>query len=210
MVAELLKKLKQEDYFLNANLHIHTCFSDGKAMPEDIICSAAEKKLKYISITDHNTIDAYKHIEKLEHGELKIITGVEFDCWYKSNFMHILGYGINLQDEGLNSLCAKSSKETQFDIVRIFSSRKAPDVIEKIKNAGGIAVLAHPCCCWNFNMRKMISELKSCGLDGMEIYYPYVRHRAIVKFHTINSMKKIAEELDLLISGGTDCHCKSL
>jgi len=210
MVAELLKKLKKEDYFSNANLHIHTCFSDGEALPEEVIRSAVEKNIKYISITDHNTIDAYKHIQSLEHGDLKIIAGVEFDCWYKSNFMHILGYGINLEDEGLKSLCAKSAKETKLDIVRIFSSRKAPDVVQKIKNAGGIAVLAHPCCCWNFNMPKMVSELKSFGLDGIEIYYPYVRHRAIVKFHTIKGMQKIAEDLELLISGGTDCHAKSL
>ncbi len=52
----------------------------------------------------------------------------------------------------------------------------------------------------------MITELKSFGLDGVEIYYPYIRHRAIVKFHTIGKIKKITEELNLLITGGTDCH----
>jgi len=252
-MRNLLKSLTEADYYKNANLHIHTNFSDGKLHPSEIIKLAVNKNLKYISITDHNTLDAYKHISptQLCHCEelatkqsnypmidglspfffdtqskkwvpclasndgqilndLKILTGIEFDCWYKSNFMHILGYGIDLNNEDLNNLCAKNSNETKLDIVRIFTSRKAPEVIKTIKNAGGIAVIAHPCCCWNINIKKMIEELKNFGLDGVEVYYPYIRHRAIVKFHTIKEIKAVAEELNLLITGGTDCHSDDL
>lgn len=207
---DLLKNLNETDYYKNANLHIHTNFSDGKLSPSEVLEHAVKKNLKYISITDHNTLEAYKHIDKTSFDNLNIITGVEFDCWYKSNFMHILGYGFDLEDKNLNNLCAKNKKETEMDIVRIFSSRKAPEVIKTIKEAGGISVLAHPCCCWNINIKKMISELKYFGLDGVEVYYPYIRHRAIVKFHTIRHIKAIAKDLDLLISGGTDCHSDDL
>ncbi|OGH96239.1 MAG: hypothetical protein A2039_04120 [Candidatus Melainabacteria bacterium GWA2_34_9] len=203
---DLLKNLTESDYYKNANLHIHTNFSDGKLHPSEIIELAIQKNLKYISITDHNTLKAYNHCNNLELGELKIITGVEFDCWYKSNFMHILGYGIDLNNEPLKNLCAKNPNESKLDIIRISTTRKAPEVIKTIKNAGGISVLAHPCCCWNINIKKMITELKSFGLDGVEVYYPYIRHRAVIKFHTIKKVKAIAEELNLLITGGTDCH----
>ena len=202
----LLTTLTGADYYKNANLHIHTSFSDGKLHPSEIIEFAVEKNLKYISITDHNTVEAYKYIDNLIVGDLKIITGVEFDCWYKSNFIHILGYGIDLNDESLNNFCAKNPNETKLDMVRIFTPRKAREVIKIIKNAVGIAVIAHPCCCWNMNIKKMITELKSFGLDGVEVYYPYIRHRAVVKFHSIKKIKTIAEELNLLITGGTDCH----
>ena len=203
---DLLKNLTESDYYKNANLHIHTNFSDGKLHPSEIIELAIQKNLKYISITDHNTLKAYNHCNNLELGELKIITGVEFDCWYKSNFMHILGYGIDLNNEPLKNLCAKNPNESKLDIIRISTTRKAPEVIKTIKNAGGISVLAHPCCCWNINIKKMITELKSFGLDGVEVYYPYIRHRAVIKLHTIKKVKAIAEELNLLITGGTDCH----
>jgi hypothetical protein len=205
----LLKNFKESDYYKNVNLHIHTSFSDGKLHPSEIIELAIKKNLKYISITDHNTIESYKHIELESYAmdnDLKIITGVEFDCWYKSNFMHILGYGIDLNNEELNNLCAKKPNETKLDIVRIFTPRKSLEVIKTIKNAGGIAIIAHPCCCWNLNIKKMITELKSFGLEGVEVYYPYIRHRAVVKFHTIKKIKAIAEDLNLLITGGTDCH----
>lgn len=203
---DLLQNLNKTDYYKNANLHIHTNFSDGKFSPTKIIELAIKKNIKYISITDHNTIEAYKNIGESINGNLQIITGVEFDCWYKSNFMHILGYGIDINNKELNNICAKSKKETELDIVRIFTSRKACEVIQTIKNAGGIAILAHPCCCWNLNIKKMIEELKSLGLDGVEVYYPYIRHRAIVKFHTIKKIEAIADELGLLKTGGTDCH----
>jgi len=203
---DLLKSLTEADYYKNANLHIHTNFSDGKLSPSEIIELAVKKNLKYISITDHNTVEAYGNLPHIADEDLKIITGVEFDCWYKSNFMHILGYGIDLNNEELKNLCAKDPNETRLDIVRIFTPRKAPEVIKTIKNAGGTAVLAHPCCCWNVNIKKMISELKDFGLEGVEVYYPYIRHRAVVKFHYVNTIQQIAEELDLLITGGTDCH----
>lgn len=210
---DLLKTFTESDFCKDVNLHIHTKFSDGKLHPSEIIKIASEKNFKYISITDHNTIEAYNHIDSEliagsseNPGGLKIIPGIEFDCWYKTNFMHILGYGIDLNNEELKSICAKHKSETEFDAVRIFTPRKSPEVIKIIKNAGGVAVLAHPCCCWNMNIKKMISELKDFGLDGTEVYYPYIRHRAIVKFHTIAKIKQIAEELNLLITGGTDCH----
>jgi predicted metal-dependent phosphoesterase TrpH len=212
-MKNLLKQLTEADYYKTANLHIHTNFSDGKLSPQEIIKLAEKKGLKYISITDHNTLDAYKRvaadlsvIPKEKDDNLQVITGIEFDCWYKSNFMHILGYGIDLNNEKLNSFCAKSKKETELDIVRIFAPRRAPEIISAIKEAGGVAILAHPCCCWNLNLRKMVTELKNFGLDGLEAYYPYIRHRAVVKFHRAATVKKLANELDLLVSGGTDCH----
>ena len=202
---DIIKNLTEADYYKNANLHIHTSFSDGKLHPSEIIELAINKNLKYISITDHNTLEAYKCIDLDSHAtlrmtedDLKIITGVEFDCWYKSNFMHILGYGIDLNNEPLKNLCAKNPNESKLDIIRISTARKAPEVIKAIKEAGGISILAHPCCCWNINIKKMITELKYFGLDGIEVYYPYIRHRAIVKFHTIKKIRAIAEELNLL------------
>lgn len=210
----LLKTFTESDYYKDINLHIHTFFSDGKLHPSEIIKIAREKNFKYISITDHNTVEAYNHIDSdllTRNSEgLQIIPGVEFDCWYKTNFMHILGYGIDLNNEELKNICAKNKSETELDAVRIFTSRKSPEVIKTIKQAGGVAVLAHPCCCWNLNIKKMISELKEYGLDGVEVYYPYIRHRAIVKFHTIGKIKRIAEELELLITGGTDCHSDNI
>ena len=39
-----------------ADLHIHSNYSDGIKSPEEIIDSAIKDNIKYISITDHDSI----------------------------------------------------------------------------------------------------------------------------------------------------------
>ena len=41
-----------------ADLHIHSSYSDGMNSPEEIIDSAIKANIKYISITDHDSIAA--------------------------------------------------------------------------------------------------------------------------------------------------------
>ncbi len=209
-IKELICEFKEEDYFDRVNLHIHSRFSDGTMSPGEITEKALYEGLQYISITDHNSIEAYKHIDFNNLCGLNLIPGVEFDCWHKTDFMHILGYGIDVNNPDIQRLCAKNSSETKLDIIRIFSSRKSPDVIKAIKNANGIAVLAHPACCWSLNPEKMVKELISFGLDGLEIYYPYIRHRKVFKFHSVEKFKKISKKFNLLTTGGTDCHGRDL
>ena len=42
-----------------ADLHTHTNFSDGELSPSEILNEALVKKIKYLSITDHDTYSAY-------------------------------------------------------------------------------------------------------------------------------------------------------
>ncbi len=196
----------KEDFENNlVNLHIHTTFSDGKADAEDIIRQAKEKGYKKIAICDHNTLDAHK-----KYSDDILMTGIEFDVWCGYVFMHLLAYGIDVNNEELQSFCAKTKKETELDIVRIFSSRDIKKLIKAIHNAGGIAVLAHPACCWAISLERFVKKLISYGLDGIEVYYPYQRHRGIIKFHKAETVEKIADKFNLIKTGGTDLHGKEL
>ena len=80
-------------------------------------------------------------------------------------------------------------------------------LIDAIHEAGGIAVLAHPACCFTLTgLDRLVYKLKKLGLDGIEVYYPYERHRKIIKFHSTDTVKKIAEKYNLIKTGGTDAH----
>ena len=196
----------KEDFENNlVNLHIHTTFSDGKADAEDIIRQAKEKGYKKIAICDHNTLDAHK-----KYSDDILMTGIEFDVWCGYVFMHLLAYGIDVNHDELQSFCAKTKKETELDIVRIFSRRDIKKLIKAIHNAGGIAVLAHPACCWAISLERFVKKLISYGLDGIEVYYPYQRHRGIIKFHKAETVEKIADKFNLIKTGGTDLHGKEL
>lgn len=71
------------------------------------------------------------------------------------------------------------------------------DAIEMISKAGGVPVLAHP---HTMGKDKFISKFAKAGLKGIEVYHSDHGIAAV------NHYKKIAEELSLLMTGGSDCH----
>lgn len=202
---DLIKSFTEDDFKNNrVNLHMHTNCSDGKADFESLVEQAQYKNYKYISITDHNTMQGYSDNSSVSSSIL--IPGVEFDVWCGYVFMHLLGYGVDKNNEELQNFFAASKRETEWDLVRLFNNRNIKELIKAIHSAGGIAVLAHPACCWCISMDRFVKKLMSYGLDGLEVYYPYPRFRGVLKFHSAQTVKKIAEKYNLIKTGGTDLH----
>ena len=82
------------------DMHIHTTYSDGDKSLEEVLIKCENKKLEYISITDHNTCKAYddKNIRKNKMFSGKIIKGVEMNAEFKGKKIEILGYNIKNTD----------------------------------------------------------------------------------------------------------------
>ena len=79
------------------DLHMHTNFSDGTDTVTEILKKAEEKKLEYISITDHNTCAAYNELNKIDIKKYysgKIIKGVELTTKLNGISIEILGYDV--------------------------------------------------------------------------------------------------------------------
>ena len=202
-LRELLSSFSEADYKNNkVNLHIHTSLSDGNGDYNQIVKSAKEQGYKLIAITDHNTIEAHKLIQ-----DDILITGVEFDCWFGYVFIHLLAYGIDINNPTISPFLAKNKKDVTNVIPRLFAKRDVKKLIEAIHKAGGIAVLAHPACYWALSLEKLIKDLIKIDLDGVEVFYPYPHLRSVVKFHSAEKVLKIANKYPQLIkTGGTDFH----
>jgi predicted metal-dependent phosphoesterase TrpH len=81
------------------DLHIHTTSSDGSDEPKEILIKAQQAGLKYIAITDHDSIGAYKKLKDIninDYFEGKLIPGCEFSAVHNGKPIEILGYGIDL------------------------------------------------------------------------------------------------------------------
>lgn len=202
-IKDLLKKITKDDYQNKlVNLHIHTAYSDGEGDFKQIIDAAKEQGYKLIAITDHNTLEGHK-----VYQDDILLTGVEFDCWYGYVFIHLLAYGVDINNEKLQPFLAKTKKETEGALIRLFSKRNVKKLIEAIHDSGGIAVLAHPACYWALSLEGLVKSLMKIGLDGIETYYPYPRFRRVVKFHSANDVLKIADKYpELVKTGGDDFH----
>lgn len=75
------------------------------------------------------------------------------------------------------------------------------ETIRFIKSIGAVAVLAHPFLNLNeSDLRRFLSQAKPCGLDAMEVFYPLFNE------DQTRLALSIADEFDLLPSGGSDFH----
>ncbi|KPK00416.1 MAG: hypothetical protein AMJ60_01430 [Desulfobacterales bacterium SG8_35] len=78
----------------------------------------------------------------------------------------------------------------------------AHDAIAMIREAGGIAVLAHPASL-DPSLRaipRLLKDLCKVGLEGVEVYYPSHSPKAV------KALLKMTDEMGLLITGGSDFH----
>lgn len=88
------------------DMHTHTNYSDGDLSPQELIMLAIKKKVGTIAITDHDTIDGIKKIDRndslIVDSGIKVINGIELSAKVSKGRMHILGYDIDLSNEDLN------------------------------------------------------------------------------------------------------------
>ncbi|HEX2983405.1 MAG TPA: PHP domain-containing protein [Ignavibacteriales bacterium] len=102
-------------------IHIHSVFSDGSGEVKEIASYASECGLDYIIITDHNTLRA------LHEG---------YEGWF-NNTLTLVGCEIN-DKENKNHYLAFGIRENP-------STRlPAQEIINKVKEKGGIGFIAHP------------------------------------------------------------------
>ena len=91
---------------IEVDLHVHTCCSDGKLTPQEIIIKANSVGIKYLSITDHDTTEAIADgIQFAKTStEINIIPGIELSTDFEGSELHILGYYIDFHSQDLEKV----------------------------------------------------------------------------------------------------------
>jgi hypothetical protein len=139
-----LKIFDDKKKWYKGNLHTHTTNSDGHISVSDCINLYKGAKYDFLAITDH--LKCFKCIQ--QDGFL-VLSGVELhlnDLSTRKAF-HLVGIGID-------------------DDIDFFEGMTPQEMIDRIKESHGIAILAHPL--WSLVTHNDIMELR--GLDGFEIW----------------------------------------
>ena len=113
-----------------SDLHIHSTFSDGKDTPAEIVEAAKAAGLRYISITDHDSVEAVTELYESGHylaGSLRIIPGVGFSTGDGQHEVHILGYNIDIYDARLQEKLEEISEARWI---------RFTEIVERLKNLG--------------------------------------------------------------------------
>jgi len=106
----------KKEAFLNlesCDLHIHSTYSDGALSPEALVDLALDHELEAISITDHDTIEAYSGNLHLRVRRPRIIPGVEITARFREETVHILGYCFDPHDRRLETLLGNQRKRRE-------------------------------------------------------------------------------------------------
>ena len=74
------------------DLHTHSTFSDGTFTPTELVRLAANRGVKAIALSDHNTVDGLpEFIQAAKTYGVEAVPGVEFTTEYRGVELHILG-----------------------------------------------------------------------------------------------------------------------
>ena len=85
-----------------ADLHLHTRFSDGTYSPEELVRQAERQELQGVALTDHDTVEGCAPTERAcAAAGIEFIPGTELTAEQDGHEIHILGYGIGVQDPKL-------------------------------------------------------------------------------------------------------------
>lgn len=77
---------------LKVDFHVHTSYSDGTLSPAEVVQRAHKNNVKYLAITDHDTITGLNEaiIESIKY-DITLISGIELSTQHNNESVHILG-----------------------------------------------------------------------------------------------------------------------
>ncbi|MEO0455616.1 MAG: PHP domain-containing protein [Cyanobacteria bacterium P01_A01_bin.114] len=206
------------------NFHMHTCCSDGKLTPEELMSQATDLGLAGLAITDHHNIRGYLKARRwmedwrwrnpsswravsssVQQKRLqlpRLWVGIEINATLLEREVHILGYAFNPNHPVLEPYlqgCASDPRD-----------RTATNVIQSIQKAGGLAILAHPAR-YRLPLEALIGKAAELGIDGVETYYAYDNPSNWRPSPAqTQQIKALAEQYQLLSTCGTDTHGRRL
>lgn len=159
---------------LKIDLHVHTCYShDAITSLKEVIACCKKKGLDGVAVTDHDTIEGALKLAKTR--EIIVIPGIEVETLHG----HLLALNVT---------------------TRIPSKLSSSETIERVHEAGGIAVACHPTSFYKMGWKPQI--LGSSNLDAVEV----INSSAFPFFLSTYLNRKLAVHFNLSQTAGSDSH----
>jgi predicted metal-dependent phosphoesterase TrpH len=205
------------------DLHVHTNCSDGSDTPEELLEIAKQADLQGISITDHDTVDAYRPevFAKASSLSIKLLPGIELSTEWKDQSIHLLGYGIDPEDAGLKlfleELISRRGERNRAILARLakkglfISEEEITPPIGSPRRTTGRPHIAYAMMQKGYvsNMQeafeKYLREGASCFVPGI-IFTPQEGIDGLLYPEQEAPWIKIAKQKGWIATGGSDYH----
>ena len=89
---------------MKADLHNHSYYSDGVLSPTEVVRLASQAGCDLFSLTDHDTTDGIAEAQlEADSLNLNLVNGVEISALWQNMAIHILGLGIDIKNDILQT-----------------------------------------------------------------------------------------------------------
>ncbi|NWF86846.1 CehA/McbA family metallohydrolase [Candidatus Bathyarchaeota archaeon] len=157
---------------LKIDLHVHTYYSyDSLISSEELVFYARKRGLDGVAITDHDKVDGVSKIAK--ETDFFILPGIEVSTLNG----HVIG--LNVQEQ-------------------IPQKLSVGETLDRIHEAGGIAVACHPTAF----LKQSIGKNLNSKFDAVEV----INASAFPFQHYVRKSKQIASDLGIAGVAGSDAH----
>lgn len=175
----------------NADLHVHSYYSDGDLPPSEVVKLAKQKGIKTLALADHNSFDGVA--EAIEEGEkqgVKVIPAIEI----RAKEDEVLGYFIDYENEKLKKEILKIQENLINRVKKIIIKLNKKGIKVNFEN-----LLDRYYPNRNFMEIHLIKYLKSKGYgDIRELWSKYISKEGetyvpIKEISVLNAIKLIKE-----------------
>ncbi len=205
------------------DLHVHTTASDGQYSPAQIIQKAAEKNIKVIAITDHDTTAglAEAHEAGRQLG-VTVVGGIEINISFPTGEFHLLGLGLKEPSTSLNVIVEnviKNRSERNLEMIQKMQSDGVNITLEELQTDFPNTVLGRPHFAAELVKHKIV-KTRQQAFDqylarGRKWYVPRIctnLDEAIVAIRESGGVPVVAHPMSLYLSWGrlpdflSDCY----
>jgi len=159
---------------LKIDLHVHTCYSeDATTTLKEVVYYAKKNGLDGVAVTDHETLKGALKLAR--KSQLLIIPGLEVE----TQRGHVLALNITTLIPPKLSLT---------------------ETVQKIQDAGGVAVVAHPAVVLKTGLGLKITS--SSNIDAVEV----INSASFPFFLSTYLGRRLAKRLNLPQTAGSDAH----
>lgn len=114
---------------MKADLHVHSCYSDGDSSPRELLSLALKHKLNHLALVDHDTFSSFEESQKIfSSSPVNLINGIEISACEpkRKQPLRILGYNIKKRTY-IHQLC---------EPVRISKTKNTLQQLKTIQSEG--------------------------------------------------------------------------
>lgn len=109
------------------DLHCHSNCSDGHFPPAEVVARAAERGVKTLAITDHDSLEGYRQgLAAAKQHDIRLVTGIEISSIWRGIGVHIVGLNVDAEHPVILQAEAQQKK------VRIERAQLIADRLSKL------------------------------------------------------------------------------